>query len=139
MRYHFLSDNELIHPDLCIAQSEGDTDESIGDPDTTVASYLLEFFDPTLPRYRLRNKLKKYVEYLEEELDERDEQTGDARPAILLVCASLTDLIYAKRRTRGLMADIWEYDDEERPQVRFTTIEKLKDKGVLAEKIWETA
>ncbi len=140
MRYHFLSDNELIHPDICIAQSEGDTDDSIGDPDTTVASYLLEIFDATLPRYRLRNKLKKYVQYLEEELDEWDEQTGkDPRPTILLVCASLTDLIYAKRRTRGLLAEIWEYDDEERPQVRFTTVGNLKDNGVLSEESWETA
>ena len=140
MRYHFLSDNELIHPDLCISQSEGDTDESVGDPDTTVASSLLEIFDPTLPRYRLRNKLKKYVEYLEEELDEWDEQTyDDPRPTILLVCATLTDLIYAKRRTRGLMAEIWEYEDEDRPHIQFTTIEKLREHGVLAKKIWEEA
>ena len=140
MRYHFLSDNELVHPDLCIAQSESDTDDSIGDPDTTVASYLLEIFDPTLPRYRLRNKLKKYVQWLEEELDEWDDKTFyDPRPTILLVCAILTDLIYAKRRTRKLMADIWEYDDQQRPCIRFTTMEKLKDKGVLAEEIWETA
>lgn len=140
MRYHFLSGNELIQPDLCIAQSEGDMDDSIGDPDTTVASYLLEIFDSTLPRYRLRNKLKKYVQYLEEELDEWDEQTGeDPRPTLLLVCATLTDLIYAKRRTRGLMADIWEYDDEDRPHIRFSTIEKLKEHGVLAGEIWEEA
>ena len=137
MRYHFLSDNELIHPDLCISQSVGDTDDSIGDPDTTVASYLLEIFDPTLPRYRLRNKLKKYVEYLEEELDEWDEQTGDPRPTFLLVCATLTDLIYAKRRTRGLMVEIWEYDDEYRPHIRFTTVEMLREYGLLAETIWE--
>ena len=137
MRYHFLSESELIHPDLCIAQCEGDTDDSIGDPDTTVASYLLEIFDSTLPRYRLRNKLKKYVQYLEEELDEWDEQTGeDPRPTLLLVCATFTDLIYAKRRTRGLMADIWAYDDEDRPRVRFTTAEKLRISGVLAEDIW---
>lgn len=140
IRYHFLSENELIQPQLCIAQSEDDTDDSFGDPDTTEASYLLEIFDPTLPRYRLRNKLKKYVEYLEEELDEWDEQTyGDPRPTILLVCASLTDLIYAKRRTRGIVADNWEYGDEDRPRIRFTTREKLKDRGVLDKDIWEEA
>ena len=140
MRYHFLSESELIHPDLCIAQSEDDTDDNIGDPDTTVASCLLEIFDSTLPRYRLRSKLKKYVQYLDEELDVWDEQTyDDPRPTILLVCASLTDLIYAKRRTRGLMAEIWEFEDEKRPLIRFTTMEKLKEKGMLAEEIWETA
>ncbi|MCA9343311.1 hypothetical protein KC950_04895, partial [Candidatus Saccharibacteria bacterium] len=72
------------------------------------------------------------------EMDEWEEQTyGDPQPTISLVCATLTDLIYAKRRARGLMADIWEYEDEDRPHIRFTTIEKLKMHGVLAEDIWE--
>jgi hypothetical protein len=33
----------------------------------------------------------------------------------------------------------WEHDDEDRPHVRFTTVDKLKEKGVLAEEIWEEA
>lgn len=70
-----------------------------------------------------------------------DEATNerDPRPTILLAFATLTDLIYAKRLTRGIMTEIWERDDEERPHIRFTTIEKLKDKGVLAQEIWEKA
>ncbi|MCA9343223.1 replication-relaxation family protein [Candidatus Saccharibacteria bacterium] len=133
--YHFLSDNELIQPNLCFNKAihEGHEEPKV------VNSYLLEIFDATLPRYRLRNRLKKYVEYLDEEMDEWDEQTyGDPKPAILLVCATLTDLIYAKRRTKGLMADIWEYEDEDRPGIRFITIDKLKEHGIPAE-IWEEA
>lgn len=131
--YHFINESELIHPQLCFGKEQW---KGIGEPEI-IESYLLEIFDATLPRYRLRNRLKKYVEYLDEELDEWGEQTyGDPRPTILLVCATLTDLIYTKRRTRGLMADIWEYDDNDRPHIRFTTIDKLKERGITAE-IWE--
>ena len=79
--------------------------------------------------------------YLDEEMDEWKTETydEDLLPIILLVCTTLTDLIYAKRRTRGLMAEIWDYEDEDRPHIRFTTIEKLKEHGVLAKEIWEEA
>jgi len=136
--YGFMADSELIHPQLCFHESPDDKDDEYGDPDVVEKSYLLEIFDATLPRYRLRNRLKKYVQYLDEEMSEWEKETyGDPLPTILLVCATLTDLIYSKRRTRGLMADIWENGDEDRPHVRFTTIEKLKSGGVLAEEIWE--
>ena len=134
--YHFLADSELIQPQLCFCKLQYES----GDPEP-IESYLLEMFDPTLPRYRLRNRLKKYVEYLDEEMEVWDEATNerDPHPIILLVCATLTDLIYAKRRTRGLMAEIWERGDEDRPQLRFTTIDKLEDRGVLDGTIWEEA
>lgn len=88
----------------------------------------------------MRNRLKKYVEYLDEELDEWEDETyGDPLPVILLVCANLTDLIYAKRRTRGLMADILDYGDEDWPSIWFITIDKLREFGVIAKEIWEEA
>ncbi len=132
--YHFLADNEYIHPNLCFGKLQYEWSEP-----ETIESYLLEIFDATLPRYRLRNRLKQYVTYLDEELGEWEQETyGDPEPVILLVCATLTDLIYSKRRTRGLIADIWDYDDEDRPHIRFTTISKLRESGVLGE-IWEGA
>lgn len=138
--YHFMADSELIHPQLCFHDSGDDTDDTYADPDFAESSYLLEIFDATLPRYRLRNRLKQYVQYLDEEMDEwKDGSCGDPNPTVLLICASLTDLIYAKRRTKGLMADIWDYNEEDRPQIRFTTTEKLKERGILAEEIWERA
>lgn len=134
--YHFLVDSELIQPDLCFSKEQYEG----GSEPETVESYLLEIFDATLPRYRLRNRLKNYVAYLDEETSDWEDGTyGDPLPAILLVCANLTDLIYAKRRTRGLLNDIWDYDEDERPHIRFTTIEKLKTRGILAEEIWEEA
>lgn len=138
--YHFLADNELIKPDLCFNKSAEDSDEAYGDPDEIVESYVLEIFDATLPRYRLRHRLKQYVTYLDEETDEWEQGTfGDPLPTVLLVCANLTDLIYAKRRTRGLLADIWDIDDEDRPNILFTTVEKLRKHGVLTKEIWEKA
>lgn len=132
--YHHIAEDEYIQPDLCFGKEEYEW----GDPQIT-ESYLLEIFDATLPRYRLRNRLKKYVEFADEETGTWTEKMyDDPFPTILLVCASTTDLIYAKRRTRGLLADIWEYEDEDRPHIRFTTIEKLRLHGVVGE-IWEEA
>lgn len=136
--YHFLKDNELIRPQLCISKDQYD---GFRNEDVTVESYLLEIFDPTLPRYRMKKRLKDYVQYLDEEDEEWKEQTEtDKLPILLLVCPRTTDLIYAKRRTRALLADAWEYkaEDEPRPKIRFTTMEKLRAYGVTGE-IWEEA
>lgn len=131
--YHFLSESELIRPDLCVAKMQYKPGE-----EETAASYLVEVFDPTFPRYRLRNRLKKYVEFIDEEADSWEDTVEEPFPAILFVCATLTDLIYAKRQTRGLLADMWEHEDEDRPDIRFTTVDSLKERGFTAE-IWEDA
>ncbi|MES2970849.1 MAG: replication-relaxation family protein [Patescibacteria group bacterium] len=131
--FHFLADSELVHPHLCFSKEE--LDSSTGE-ETTTNSYLLEVFDPTLPRYRIKKRLKDYVEYLED--GDWESETNVALPIILFVCPRTTDLIYAKRRTRSLLADIWEHDDDDRPHVRFATVDKLRALGVRGE-IWEEA
>jgi len=131
--YHFLTDSELIHPHLCYSKQKNESGNEV-----TVHSYLLEIFDATLPRYRIKKRLSNYVEYLED--SEWDGETDDDNPPIILfICPRMTDLIYAKRRTRGLVANIWERDEEDRPHIRFTTAEKLREFGVTAEEIWEEA
>ena len=105
----------------------------------TVDSYLLEVFDATMPRYRIKKRLSNYAEYLDDGEEWRDGADTDKLPIILLVCPRVSDLIYAKRRTRGLLAEIWEYDEEDRPHIRFTTVEKLKEYGVMGEEIWKEA
>lgn len=133
--YHFLTASELIRPQLCFSKEQY---EGHGDPQT-IESYLLEIFDPTFPRYRIKKRLKDYVQYFDEEADEwANETESDQLPIILLVCPRTSDLIYAKRRTRGLIADIWEKDEEDRPHIRFTTTDKLKIHGIKG-KIWEEA
>ena len=132
--YHFLGDSEFIHPQLSFSlEKQTGKEESV-----TTRSFLLEIFDATLPRYRVKKRLSNYVEYLDSGDWECD--TVDELPIILLVCPRTSDLIYAKRRTRGLIANTWEYDDEGRKNIhiQFSTVEELKKHGVIGE-IWEEA
>ncbi len=137
--YHFIFDSELMRPHLCFCRDKYDKN---GKEEATLESYLLEVFDSTLPRYRMKKRLGDCVKYLDDEDYEWKEQTDTEKlPILLFVCPRTSDLIYAKRRTRKLIADAWEYkdDDEERPRVRFTTVDKLKQSNVLAKEIWEQA
>ena len=136
--YHFIQESELIQPSLVFCKDELD---EASKEETTLKSYILEIFDPTLPRYRMKKRLGDYVKYLDDEGGEWQEQTNTEKlPIILFVCPRTTDLIYAKRRTRKLIADAWEWkDDEPRPRIGFTTAEKLKEFGVFDGGIWEEA
>jgi len=133
--YHFILDSELIRPSLVFCQ------DKIGKEETTLESYILEIFDPTLPRYRMKKRLGDYVKYLDDGDEWQDRTDTEQLPVVLYVCPRMSDLIYAKRRTRKLIADAWEWEDDdvERPRVRFTTVEKLKEHGMLSKEIWEQA
>lgn len=137
--YHFILESELIQPHLIFCKDELDDE---GKEEETLESYLLEVFDPTLPRYRMKKRLGDYVKYLDDEGSEWQEQTNTEKlPIVLFVCPRTTDLIYAKRRIRKLIADAWEWKDEDegRPRIGFTTVDKLKQSGVFAGEIWEKA
>ncbi|HMI09605.1 MAG TPA: replication-relaxation family protein [Candidatus Saccharimonadales bacterium] len=137
--YHFILESELIQPSLVFCKDRLDNDSK---EEETLASYLLEVFDPTLPRYRMKKRLGDYVKYLDDEDSEWQAQTNTENlPIVLFVCPRTTDLIYAKRRTRKLIADAWKWkdEDEERPRVRFTTMDALKKYGVLSKEAWEQA
>lgn len=120
--YHFLAEHEILRPSLCIVKrnSRGEVR----------ANYLLEIFDPSLPRYRMRYRLKNYVTYIDDGEWEGDEPT----PIVLLAFPTLTEMIYAKRATKKLIDDT--YAEEGEIRIRFTTIETLKHEGITA-KIWE--
>jgi hypothetical protein len=125
--FHFLTNGDLesqLGPQLIITKQHDNGNAT---------NYLLEIFDTSLPRYRMKNRLKQYVTFLTEG-DWEAERADDPLPIVLLVCPRTTDLIYAKRRTRGLLANTW---DEEKPKIRFTTVEKLKKNGVITGSIWE--
>ena len=128
---HFITESELIHPDLCFSKEVYD---GLNEPCTEQA-YLWEIFD-SLPRYRRKKRLSDYVKYLDEE---EWDPLGDVQPlpVILLVCSKVSDLAYAKRRTRDIIAIEWEHDDKNRPRIRFTTVQKLKRHGVLNAEIWD--
>jgi len=140
--YHFLSGAEGITPDLCIIKHEYSANQknnpTADDEDVpgTITNYLLQIFDSTLPQYRIRNTLKQYVNYLNN--DGWESGDNDPAPVVLLVCPRVTDLIYAKRRTRKLLLDEY-YDFEDIPKdlhIRFTTTEQLKQEGINSP-IWE--
>jgi len=120
--YYFLSEHETLRSNLCIVKQKG----------RTTINYLLEIVDATLPHYRLRSRLKAYVNYLSNSEWEGEEP----EPIILLAFPTLYSLIYAKRRVKKLLTD--EYDDEipEDIHIRFTTTEQLQEQGITAT-IWE--
>lgn len=122
--YHGLHFADSVFPDLCFTKHHGEQ----------TTTYLLELFDASLPRYRLRNRIKRYVDYALYGDWEADLHTA-APPVILLVCPTVSDLIYAKRRTRLLLTD--KLDDNEVIDIRFTTTAELRDHGPVSE-IWET-
>jgi hypothetical protein len=133
--YNFLTESDL-RPHLCFSKEVW---EGFGEP-YSAETYMLHIFDLTLPRYRMKKQLSDYVTYLDDEAEEWQEQTDtDKPPTILFVFPRTSDLIYAKRRIKGLLADIWDRGDEDRPHVRLTTMDKLKTNGLLAGQVWEQA
>lgn len=97
-------------------------------------AYLLEILNPTTPRYMIKKRLNDYVTYLSD--GEWENETGDEKPPIVLfACPTKIDLIYTKRRTRKLLEDIQE-DQNEDIRIRFATIEQIKIEGVTGI-IWE--
>jgi len=135
--YHFLTEAEGIKPNLCIIKHEYTKVEAAAKNSSgKKTNYLLEAFDPGTPRYSVRYRIGKYIEYVSD--DEWECGDNDPPPIILLVLPRVTDLIYAKRRAKKVIDDkyYWDDDDEERPHLRFTTLEQLQEHGITA-KIWE--
>lgn len=133
--YHFLATSDTIAPpDLCIVKDE---DITKGETKSNVTTnYLLYIFDPGFPHYRIRYQLKQYVQYLID--DEWESGKNDPPPILLFVCPRVTDLIYAKRKTRKLLIDEY-YEVRDIPKnmhLRFTTAAQLKEHGITAP-IWE--
>jgi len=92
--------------------------------------FLFAIIAPTLPRYSIRKQVKDFIElYDGYEWDE----IGGTFPKIMLVCPTLTTLIYTKRMTKRLLED---EDNPEDLHIEFTTIDKIREHGVTGE-IWE--
>lgn len=125
--YEFLNDTD-IHPHLCYAKIGYDEDFQ----EVPVAGYIVEVFDPTLPRYSMRRRLKDYVQFLDGE-EWQTETEEDKPPIALFVCQTKADMIYCKRATKKLLEDTWE---TENIHMRFATVESVKTQGFRA-RIWE--
>ncbi|RYX78653.1 hypothetical protein EON76_02935 [bacterium] len=114
--YHFLTE---LKPHLFFAKHQ---------VDTTPTHYLLEHLLPTLPRYQLRKRIKDYIDFL----SLWNESNGE-RPIALLVCPTVAELMYVKRRAKKVIEEEYAYDTL---HIRVTTIDKIRDAGI-ASKIWE--
>jgi protein involved in plasmid replication-relaxation len=122
--YTFLTDTD-IHPHLVYAR------EKYGE-EVIVASYTVEVFDPTIPRYTMRKRLKNYVNFLDSE--EWQSETEEEKPPIaLFICPTKADMIYCKRATKKLLADAW---DTEHIHMRFATVESVQQQG-FRWRVWE--
>ncbi len=120
--YHFLRE---LAPQLCIIKQ-----------DTTATgvvytSYLMESFDDSMPRRRIRKRLAAYVEYFTDNAWE--DETGDAPPIVLLAYPTTSELIYAKKYTRTIQASAW---NTMHTSFLFTTLKKLNEFEATG-KIWE--
>lgn len=128
--FNFLTGSDIesqLGPQLCVVKRQG----------KKTTNFLFEVFDVNLPRYRMSKRIKQYVKFLSEGEWEGNRDDDDPLPVVLLVCPRLTDLIYAKRRTRGLLKELWD-DERENVRIKFATADKLKELGAT-EKIWEEA
>ena len=123
--FDFLED-EGIHPHLIYTKAP------YGEDDTILSSYTVEVFDPTVPRYTIRKRLKNYVKFLDSE--EWQTETEEEKPPIaMFVCQTKADMIYCKRATKKLLEDAW---DAEQIHMRFTYVDKIRQHGFRG-KIWE--
>jgi hypothetical protein len=128
-RLHFLADNEYIRPQLVYWRYSAQRKPQF--------TYLVEAFDTNLPRYRIKKQLGNYIQFLDS--GDWESETGEARlPIIMFICPRTTDLIYAKRRTRGLLAELWDSDDTDRPVIQFAVADRIKEQGFIG-KAWEQA
>lgn len=125
--FHFLAkESSPIHPDICYTKQVGDLKQT----------YLLALLDATLPRYRVRRRLKVYVDYVDYEYESWKKLSGETeRPIVLIICPTVGELLYAKRRTRKLLEDV---PDREKIFIKFATTDELKKSGIIS-KIWEQA
>jgi hypothetical protein len=108
-QYGFLNGEYALQPHLCYTKQQS----------SSTATHLLEVFDASLPRYKVRSRIK---------------QADGSVPTILFVLPRLTDLIYAKRRIKKLLEGEWEPTDID---IRLITIDTLRAKGVRGDS-WES-
>lgn len=125
--FHFMQEITQLRPDLCYSKQK---DASTG------TIYLVELLDATLPRERVKRRLKRYVDYLDYEHSDWQKLSGDTkRPTVLFICPSVEELLYCKRRTRRLLRDIPHRGEL---HIKFETLDTVQAKGFLNNQ-WEEA
>jgi hypothetical protein len=120
---------EALRPNACVVKQDKTRNG------TLTTNYLLEIFDSTTPRHRVKKRIKEYVQLLVEAIWE-DETQEQGPPTILLAFPTKAELTYAKRRTNKELEDIYSDDIPKDVKIRFATTEQIREHGVTA-RIWE--
>lgn len=113
--YSFLED---LSPQLLITKNDN-------------KQYILVMLDSNMPKYRVKKKIKSYIELFYESAWE--DNIGTKFPTILFACESKALLIFAKKTARYLLED---YQDPEDLQLWFGLYDDIQEYGVDGE-IWE--
>jgi len=120
--FHFLTQTE-IKPPLCFIKQKN----------KKKTYYVVDIFDETLPAYRIRKRLKNYLEFYFS--GEWENNVSKTFPVVLFICPTKASLIYAKRYTVKLLEENQNPDDL---YIRFATVDDVKEFGIT-EEIWEEA
>lgn len=124
--FYFLTNKKHVHPDMCYTKQEA----------SGTKTYLVELLDATLPRYRVKRRLKVYVDYVDWGFKKWKELSGKTeRPIVLFICPTVGELLFCKRRVRKQLSTVPASKDI---HVKFMTIEKVKRLGFINPK-WEEA
>ncbi len=91
--------------------------------------YLLDILNTTLPKYRIRKRVKDYIAFLS---DHEWMEHFKSAPRILFICQTKELLIFTKRSTKNLLVD----QDMENIHISFALENEVRKHGVIAE-IWE--
>jgi hypothetical protein len=108
-----------LHPNLVFTRKKNNK----------MSYYFLEIITSTLPAYRVRKRIRTYLEFLTE--CEWVGHIGTA-PEILFVCETKELMIRCKRYTKKLLVEA----EEENIHLSFAQKEEVQKDGVTAE-IWE--
>ncbi|MGI8420048.1 MAG: hypothetical protein ACR2LN_05400 [Candidatus Levyibacteriota bacterium] len=93
--------------------------------------FLLTLIDRTLPKYRIRNRIRQFQTYY---FSNEWENSADTRfPTLLIVCETKAQMIYTKRYMKQLFQDSLPKD----LSFHFSTAQEVMDQGVTGA-IWET-
>ena len=123
---HFVTKVKAIHPDIVYTRQQ----------DGSSKIYLLELLDATLPRYRVKRRLKVYADLLDYGFKEWKKLSGASkRPTVLFICPSVGELLFAKRRIRKQLENA---PDRKNIHIKFRTIDKVRETGVISSG-WEEA
>jgi len=96
--------------------------------------HLLEIFEPTLPRYSIRKRLRSYLDFFNSKTWENN-TNNTGFPILFFICPTKPFLIYAKRFAKKLL------EEEQYPKhlsIQFAIADEVKKFGITSG-IWEEA